>query len=343
MRHVQSTLLPLKRTYFAIHNAPPIHANVADTIHLSCKRRLSSETKSRVTIRNALGKPTPYVKGWVWQHVLLERRLKHERRQAANPECKNNWLETIIDHSANEDWLLVFEHEPVYTLGRGASEDHLKFLATEDDVTIRRLNKKYRGEDAARLIVRSAMQNADSDQLQVDDLLKNGAIQDNPVCAPNNVPIYRIERGGEVTYHGPGQLVLYPLLNLRNSPFHQDLHWYLRQIEEIIIRTLKEYGISSNRDKINTGVWVGPNKIAAVGVSSSRWITTHGCALNVNLDLDAFSQEIITPCGIEKRGVTSMKKIMKDDCPSVEEVADVALRYFGDVFNVELINGDAIV
>ena len=287
--------------------------------------------KSRVIIRNALAQPTPYVKGWAWQHVLLERRLKHQRQHFAYPE------------SANEDWLLLFEHEPVYTLGRGASEEHLTFMANEDDETIKRICKKYRGEDAARLMLRTTLQKANSDQQQVDDLIKSGAIQDNPIYAPNKAPIYRVERGGEVTYHGPGQLVLYPMLNLRNSPFQQDLHWYLRQIEEVIIRTLKEYGICSNRDDINTGVWVGSEKIAAVGVSSSRWITTHGCALNVNLDLDAFSQEIITPCGIEERGVTSIKKIMKDDCPSVKEVADVTIRYFGEVFDVELTDGDTII
>lgn len=130
------------------------------------------------------------------------------------------------------------------------------------------------------------------------------------VFAPNGAPIYRIERGGEVTFHGPKQLVVYPLLDLRQEPYEQDLHWYLNCVEDIIIQTLKEYDIEGVRDKINTGVyrkvfvvidfihplfhyalflkfecdfseissgvWVNEKKIAAVGISCSRWITTHG-------------------------------------------------------------------
>jgi lipoyl(octanoyl) transferase len=145
-----------------------------------------------------------------------------------------------------------------------------------------------------------------------------------------------------VTYHGPGQLVLYPMLNLRRAPYEQDLHWYLRQIEEVIIRTLRRYGVESNRDEINTGVWVGSNKIAAVGVSSSRWITTHGCALNVKPDLEFFNKEIITPCGIEERDVTSLYDLMGDDCPSVQEVASVVIESFGVVFGVDMVEGDSI-
>lgn len=173
--------------------------------------------------------------------------------------------------------------------------------------------------------------------------MESGAIQNNPVYAPNGAPIYRIERGGEVTYHGPGQLVIYPMLNLRHSAFKQDLHWYLRQVEEVIIQTLREFDIESNRDEINTGVWVGKNKIAAVGVSSSRWITTHGCAINVRPNLDHFDKEIITPCGIEERGVTSMLDVVgEDSCPSVMEVADVAVKCFGNVFEVNVVEDDPI-
>ena len=180
----------------------------------------------------------------------------------------------------------------------------------------------------------------------VNNMLSTGSIQTNPVYAPNGAPIYRIERGGEVTYHGPGQLVLYPLLNLRHSAFKQDLHWYLRNIEEVVIQTLNEFGIDSNRDSINTGVWVGQNKIAAVGVSSSRWITTHGCAINVSPNLDHFDKEIITPCGIEERGVTCINNVLREagegKCPSVKEVADVAVKCFGEVFGVDVEEGDPI-
>mmetsp|Transcript_15844 Transcript_15844/g.25694 ORF Transcript_15844/g.25694 Transcript_15844/m.25694 type:complete len:137 (+) Transcript_15844:626-1036(+) len=135
---------------------------------------------------------------------------------------------------------------------------------------------------------------------------------------------------------------MYPLLNLKNPAYKQDLHWYLRQIEEVIIQTLLEFDIQSNRDEINTGVWVGQNKIAAVGVSSSRWITTHGLAINVSPNLDHFDKDIITPCGIEGRGVTSIACVLGSACPTVEEVADVALKCFGGVFGVDLASRDSI-
>lgn len=258
----------------------------------------------------------------------------------------DNAMESIHDN----DWVLLFEHNPVYTLGRGASEDHLTFLKTESDggaESKRRLGRKYRGEDASRLnIDQQSRQHSQamSVEAEVDylvDRCTSGATA--PVRAPNGAPIYRIERGGEVTYHGPGQLVVYPLLNLKHPAYEQDLHWYLRQIEEVIIQTLSEFDIESNRDDINTGVWVGKNKIAAVGVSSSRWITTHGLAINVSPNLDHFDKDIITPCGIEERGVTSIADVLGSDAPMVEEVAEVALKCFSNVFGVELASRDLIL
>ena len=176
------------------------------------------------------------------------------------------------------------------------------------------------------------------------------------VIAPNGAPIYRIERGGEVTYHGPGQLVCYPLLDLTNDPYKQDLHWYLHSIEEVIIQTLQEYDIQGVRDDINTGVWVNGHKIAAVGVSSSRWITTHGFALNICPDLNYFDTSLIIPCGIEGRGVTSIASLYKEQgrglgrdmddgrqgdsinsqaaIPFIDDVANVVVDKFESVFGV---------
>lgn len=260
----------------------------------------------------------------------------------------NNADESTTEDIHDNDWLLLFEHEPVYTLGRGATEEHLTFLRKESDGGAemrKRLSRKYRGEDASRLMAvnRSNHNNNTSKILSVEEEVENLTNQirgaATPVCAPNGSPIYRIERGGEVTYHGPGQLVIYPLLDLKRPAYEQDLHWYLRQIEEVIIQTLAEFDIRSNRDDINTGVWVDKNKIAAVGVSSSRWITTHGLAINVKPNLDHFDKDIITPCGIEGRGVTSIANVLgASECPTVEEVAEVALRCFGDVFGVELLS-----
>lgn len=312
-----------------------------------------------VCVRSALsaGK-IPYEKGWAWQHVLLNRRLNYMRMQQ-----KLEMVTSDVNYVEQEDkdWILMFEHQPVYTLGRGATEDYLTFLNNEPDGGLekrKRLGRKYRGEDASRLNVDrfqqhttegSATDIAATEQEEVNNFSNQIICKSQPVLAPNGSPIYRIERGGEVTYHGPGQLVMYPLLNLQHPNYQQDLHWYLRQIEEVIIQTLLHFDIKSNRDDINTGVWVGQNKIAAVGVSATKWITTHGLALNVTPNLDHFDKEIITPCGIEERGVTSISEVLKGasssssspdhSLPSLDEVGDVALKCFGEVFDVDVTEG----
>ena len=132
------------------------------------------------------------------------------------------------------------------------------------------------------------------------------------------------------------------MFDLKNgASYKPDLHWYLRMIEEVIIQTLGHYNIDGKRDDINTGVWVGGNKIAAVGISSSRWITTHGFALNVDPDLSYFDTSIILPCGIEGRGVTSMGNILRDRSnervPSVVEVAAVVTKTMEQVFKVRIL------
>ena len=114
--------------------------------------------------------------------------------------------------------------------------------------------------------------------------------------------IHRIERGGEVTYHCPGQLVGYPILNLRY--YQQDLHWYLRQLEEVILQVLQSYGLPAERLSGLTGVWVEDHKIAAIGIKVSRWITMHGFAINICPDLTGFTR--IVPCGIADKPVGSL-------------------------------------
>ncbi|XP_021285255.1 plastidial lipoyltransferase 2-like isoform X1 [Herrania umbratica] len=121
--------------------------------------------------------------------------------------------------------------------------------------------------------------------------------------------VYRTERGGEVTYHGPGQLVMYPIINLRNHKM--DLHWYLRALEEVVIRVLSStFSIKASRIEGLTGVWVGNQKLAAIGVRVSQWITYHGLALNVTTDLTPFSW--IVPCGLQDRQVGSIKGLLKE-------------------------------
>lgn len=186
--------------------------------------------------------------------------------------------------------MFLVQHPPVYTLGAGSTQDHLKFT--------------------------------------VDD-------------PPH--PLYRTERGGEVTYHGPGQLVLYPVLNLRRH--RPDLHWYLRALEEVTILTLwRVSGLVGQRVEGRTGVWVQDKKVAAIGVRAKKWVSFHGMALNVVNDLAPFSQ--IVPCGIADRGVTSVKELMGPELAQDEEILLREYSYglleaFAEVFELQLQYTDA--
>ncbi|KAL9239455.1 hypothetical protein vseg_013775 [Gypsophila vaccaria] len=161
----------------------------------------------------------------------------------------------------------------------------------------------------------------------------------------NNPPydVFRTERGGEVTYHGPGQLVMYPIINLRNHK--KDLHWYLRTLEEVLIRVLSSaFSIKASRIEGLTGVWVGNRKLAAIGVRVSQWIAYHGLALNVSTDLTPFSQ--IVPCGIQDREVGSIKQMLREAHASYDQstnnssLIDIAhnslVEEFCQVFELEL-------
>lgn len=198
-----------------------------------------------------------YQTAWQWQRSLLAQRRQHPHLP---------------------DVLLLLEHPPTYTLGRGASLEFVKFDPAQ--------------QDAALL---------------------------------------RTERGGEVTYHGPGQLVGYPILNLRRH--RPDLHWYLRQLEEVIIRAIAHWGLRGERIDGLTGVWVEGEKVAAIGIKASRWITMHGFAINVSPDLAAFEQ--IVPCGISDRPVGSLQHFVPNITMAAvqaqvqqafEQVFDLALR-----------------
>lgn len=179
------------------------------------------------------------------------------------------------------DVFLFTEHEHVFTLGKGADENHL--LASDEE----RAQKK--------------------------------------------VDLFWIDRGGDVTYHGPGQIVGYPILDLNHH--YNDIHRYLRELEEIIIRTLADYGITAVREPEFTGVWVKNEKIAALGVKVSRWITMHGFAFNVNTDLQYFDR--IIPCGIFHKGVTSLQRLLEKEI-SLEEVREKLVQHFATIFSYEI-------
>ena len=174
------------------------------------------------------------------------------------------------------DTLIIVEHEPVYTLGKNANDNHLLQSASEE------------------------------------------------------IQVFRIERGGDITFHGPGQIVVYPILDLNR--FVKSVSWYMRTLEKIIIDTLSDFEIKAELKDGLTGVWVGDEKIGAQGVRISRWVTMHGLALNVNTDLRYFDG--IIPCGIFDYGITSMEKLMgrKQD---INKVKNTIIKYFNNILSDE--------
>jgi lipoyl(octanoyl) transferase len=142
------------------------------------------------------------------------------------------------------------------------------------------------------------------------------------------VELFETGRGGDVTYHGPGQVVGYPILDLR--PDRCDVHRYVRDLEDVMIRVVADFGITAGRVRGLTGTWVGAEKIGAIGVRISRWITSHGFAFNVNTNLDYFN--LIVPCGIADRGVTSLARLLGRAVPH-EDVEERFVRHFSEVFD----------
>ena len=154
------------------------------------------------------------------------------------------------------------------------------------------------------------------------------------------IEYFKTNRGGDITFHGPGQVVGYPILDLEN--FFTDIHKYLRLLEEMVILTLNEYGLEGTRSPGETGVWLDvgtpfARKICALGVKASRWVTMHGFAFNVNTDLAYFSY--IVPCGIQGKGVTSLQAELKREIP-MDEVRDKLSTYFQALFEAEFVTAD---
>jgi len=146
----------------------------------------------------------------------------------------------------------------------------------------------------------------------------------------DNISIIQTDRGGDITFHGPGQLVGYPILDL--NQYKRSISWYMRELEQLIIDVLKEYDINAGRKKGLTGVWVKGKKIAALGVRISKWVTMHGFSLNINPDLKYYQG--IIPCGITEYGVTSMADLLNDDVPNMSEIKYTLVKHFIAIFSV---------
>ena len=214
--------------------------------------------------------------------------------------CEARWLGTV----RYEDGLLIQEGA-IEGLRSAEAAEQLLLLEHPHVFTL------GRGADSANIL-------ADQQELQ-----------------SNSVEVHETGRGGDVTYHGPGQLVGYPIINLK--PDRCDVHRYVRDIEEVLIRTIAEFGITGTRIAGLTGVWVGNEKIGAIGVRIARWITSHGFALNVNTDLSYF--EMISPCGITGKGVTSLSRLVGREI-ELQEVAHLAAAKFAEVFDRRVLIDD---
>jgi lipoyl(octanoyl) transferase len=174
-------------------------------------------------------------------------------------------------------------------------------------------------------------------------------ISSSGYLASKGVELFEVERGGDVTFHGPGQLVGYPIIDLKRH--RQDLHWFLRQVEEALIRTLAAYSIPGERSTGYTGVWTNGRKIASIGVHARDWVTWHGFALNVTTDLSYF--DLIVPCGIDGVTMTSIEREaeilaattsrsgFQSPLVTVEAVGQIATRSFGELFDLKPVAVDA--
>ena len=157
---------------------------------------------------------------------------------------------------------------------------------------------------------------------------------DEQTRTEKKIELFETGRGGDVTYHGPGQLVGYPIISL--APDAQDVRRYVRNIQEVIVRTARDFGVQAEpRGGEHVGVWVGDDKLAAIGIRLSRWVTMHGFAFNVTTALEYFN--LIVPCGIQGHGVTSLEKILGTKI-ELETVAEITAKHFGEVFERKMLN-----
>jgi lipoyl(octanoyl) transferase len=255
-----------------------------------------------------LGKDQPYKKVWDYQEVLLERNvtLKAAAREAATTDT-----ETLPSTSEAEQSTSLHPIKPQFSPRNFSTVNYLLFVEHSPVYTL------GKSGDISHVLI-----SEDERELR-------------------GIEFFKINRGGDITFHGPQQLVGYPIIDLEH--FKTDLGWYLRSLEEVIILTMAEYGLKGERSVGETGVWLEPNvpgrerKICAMGIRCSRWITMHGFAFNINTDLNYF--DYIVPCGIQNKQVTSLRKELGYDVPFAE-VQQKVLKNFEVVFGVAIVNED---
>lgn len=269
--------------------------------------------KQQVLFRD-LGKDQPYKKIWdlqeelLQQNVLIKSQITNDKSQIVNGKINtsNQQPAALNQQSATTNL------QPVTSNQQPATINHLLFVEHNPVYTL--------GKSG-----------------DINHVLINEKERHN-----KSIEFFRINRGGDITFHGPEQLVGYPILDLDN--FKTDLGWYLRSLEEVIILTLAEYGLNGERSIGETGVWLDANlkgkerKICAMGIRCSRWITMHGFAFNVNTDLNYFNY--IIPCGIQNKQVTSLEKELWYKV-SFEEVKEKVKSNFEKVFDVEIVKPNA--
>lgn len=231
-----------------------------------------------------------------------------------------------------------FQH--LQRIGYQAAWDYQENLLEKNlEIKKRNRSREMEGDESNRELTDNFLLFCEHDP--VFTLGKSGHIENllvnNQYLKDRGISFYKTNRGGDITYHGPGQIVGYPILDLER--LKPDIVWYMRNLEEVIIRTMAEYGLTCGRSEGETGVWLDADiphrarKICAMGVRTSRWITMHGFALNVNTDLQYF--QLIIPCGIQNKQVTSLQKELGHEV-DIHEVEDKLKKYFEEVFEVRL-------
>jgi lipoyl(octanoyl) transferase len=222
-------------------------------------------------------------------------------------------------------------HDPSNAPPRQLLVSRLGLIGYEEALALQTelVEQRKRGEIPDQLLL---LEHPDVITLGVKTRNDRSHVLETPeALAAKGVGLFETGRGGDVTYHGPGQLVGYPIFDLK--PDRCDVHRYVRDLEEVLIRAVAGFGIQAGRIGGLTGIWVGQEKLAAIGVRISRWVTSHGFALNVNTNLSRFG--LIVPCGIADKGVTSMQRLLGRHI-AMAEVADAVIQASQGVFGVEL-------